>query len=210
MSEVLLEREPSSPDIAELNAEFSELAPSQRIHRAAEIFGMGNLALMASFGETSPHSIYQVTSVIPDIPVLTVQNGHQTRETLDATQWYAENFNLNLHIKKVPYVEKPDDENSDEFLRFQYETKTWPMEELLKEHKPAAYFRGSMRWQSPGRANLPNLHEGRNGTVIYPAADVTEAQIETFFQISGLPRNKNHQDPSKGRSGKLECGLERL
>lgn len=206
MSETLLA--PSiDRHIATLNAEFALLSPRERIRLAYQLFG-DQLVLATTFGPTAPVLLQQATETVPDIPVVSVRHGHETDMTLAHAEFYANHFDLNLKIYEPNEDAEPrpaDVDASD----FQWRAKIEPFGRALAEQGALAYISGAMDWQTSERPDWPFIERQHDGAVIAvrPLLDVTAGEVDHFFKETGLPRNTDYYDPTKGPDQKQECKL---
>ncbi len=191
--------------IADLNDEFSELLPVERIEKAAELFA-GRLVLSSSFGPTAPLLLKLTDEAAAEIPVVTIRHGHETDRTLELADWYQEAFGFDLKVYKAPYFEIPP-EGTEAFTEFQQQVKIGPFKDMLNQLRPQAYLSGAMRWQTDWRAELPFVQDKGSALAIYPLADIDPEAVDDFFNETGLPRNNDYFDPAKGSDQKSECGL---
>lgn len=192
-------------DLAELNQEFSYLNPLERIEKSYELFG-DCLVLPTTFGPTAPLMLTLAKEVIPGIQVVTIRHGYETIETLEMAKIYAEELDFIPAIYQAPRLPIPL-EGTPEFDEFQRQLKVVPFQQILDELQPKAYFSGVMRWQTPERERMPFIQDKGSVIAINPVLDVTEQQVNEFFERTGLPKNTDYFDPTKGIDQKSECQL---
>jgi phosphoadenosine phosphosulfate reductase len=192
-------------DVEDLKQEFEPLSPAERIRRSAELFA-GELIAVTSFKPTAPVMLKLIAEEAPDTPVHNIRHHHESLKTLELSTWYARKFCLNVHTRDTPVLPIPV-EGSAAFAEFQHQLKVEPFQEILDEWQPRAFLSGVMRWQSPERADLPIVQDKGAAIAINPVVDLSREAVEHFFAETGLPRDDNYVDPTKGRDQKLECGL---
>lgn len=190
---------------ARLNVEFAKLNPMQRIARAHELFGDG-LILATSFGPTSPFLLQVACSIAPDIPVVNIRHGYETKHTQEFAQWYIDTFGLNIHIYQAEKRPIPP-EHTEAFNRFQREIKVDQFQKAKDDLEAKAYLSGRMYWQTEQRKTIPFVERKGSIFAINPLLDMTEEDVEDYLEVSGLPKNTDYFDPTKGESQKKECQL---
>lgn len=200
MSETLLAPDVDR-DIAALNAEFKRLSPQERIGLARQLFG-DRLVFATTFGPTGP----LLLQYAEDTPVINVRHGHETDKTLEHAEFYTHRFNLRIHT-----YEPLDDANlppkpagvSD----FQWRAKIEPFQRALLEHNARAYISGAMGWQTDERKDWSFVEQQGDVLAIRPLLDMSADDVDRFFEDTGLPRNTDYYDPTKGPDQKQECKL---
>jgi len=204
MSETLLASSVDR-DIATLNAEFEALSPRDRILLSRQLFGE-RLVLATTFGPTAPVLLQQAAEAAPGMAVVSVRHGHETDKTLEHAEFYTHRFNLRLHI-----YEPLDDINlppkPPEASDFQWRAKIEPFQRALNEHNALAYISGAMEWQTPERKDWSFVEQRGDVLAIHPLLDVSADDVDRFFEETGLPRNTDYYDPTKGPDQKQECKL---
>jgi len=196
---------PTDFDLREINSQFAELNPIQRIATAQELFA-GNIVLSTTFGPTAPVMLRLVTGVAPDIPVINIRHWHETDRTKDLAGHYTERLQLNLKIYDAPKLLIPED-GTPEFAEFQRRIKVEPFQQMLDDLQPTAYFSGAMSWQTAERRDMAFVEHRGSVLVVNPILDLTKEDVDIFFELTGLPRNNDYFDPAKGVTQKIECRL---
>ncbi len=192
-------------NVEEINREFARLNPLERIERSYELFG-DCLVLPTTFGPTAPLMLTLAKEAIPDIQVVTIRHGYETEETLESAKLYSDELDFTPTIYQAPRLPNPL-EGTPEFDEFQRKLKVEPFQQMLDDLQPKAYFSGVMRWQTPEREQMPFIQSKGSVIAINPVLDITEKQVNEFFEQTGLPKNTNYFDPTKGIDQKSECQL---
>lgn len=192
-------------DLGQVNNEFAELELADRVARANELFA-GRIILPTTFGPTAPVMLEAVTKAIPDITVINIRHGHETERTLELAEYYRDELELDLRLYEAPRLTVPK-EGTPDFEEFQRKIKVEPFQRALDDLKPLAYFSGVMRWQTTERQSMPFVQNKGSVFAINPVLDLTEEDVSTFFERTGLPRNDDYFDPTKGEKQKNECQL---
>jgi phosphoadenosine phosphosulfate reductase len=119
--------------------------------------------------------------------------------------WYKDNLSLDLRTYQALKLPVPT-EDTPEFEEFKRKIKVEPFQRMLNDLRPAVYLSGVMRWQTAYRRNLPFIENKGSVVAINPVLDMTEQEIDEFFDRTGLPRNEDYYDPAKGVRQDAECG----
>lgn len=192
-------------DLVELNQEFARLNPIERVEKSYVLFG-DCLVLPTTFGPTAPLMLTLAKEAISDIQIVTIRHGYETEETLESADFYSSKLDFTPVIYQAPRLSIPL-EGTPEFDEFQRKLKVEPFQQMLDDLQPKAYFSGVMRWQTPEREHMPFIQNKGSVIAINPVLDITEQQINEFFERTGLPKNTNYFDPTKGINQKAECQL---
>lgn len=195
----------SNFEIEDWNETFVGLSPAERIEAAYERLGE-RLIAASSFGPTSPVMLQAVSETAPGTPVVYVRTHHETLKTFKLVDVYKQEFDLDLRIYDAPVRRLPR-YGSPAFEEFQREVKVEPFQKAIKDLGALAFMSGRMHWQSESRSDLEFVERKGDIVVINPVVDVSEDQVEEFFNETGLPRDENYFDPTKGERQNLECQL---
>lgn len=188
-------------ELEDINAELENIDPLERIRWARETFGESVIGLTA-FGPTSPIMLKLISEADPDIQVVTMRFGHESKKTKVLADWYTGLFKLNLSIYE-------DDRPATQHADIQSARKIEMLDRVKQDIQPQAILFGMMRGQTEERDTMPFIERRDGFLAINPVLDITEEQVDDFFKLSGYPKNMNYSDPAKGPDQKLECGLHR-
>lgn len=213
--------------IDQLNQEFRELTPHDRVAKLYEYFAKEEVMLTSSFAATSAMLLKVFSDVNKEQLVYFIDTGYHFKETLIYKEYLTQLYELN--VKSVSA--------EDWKHKFTTEDETWtknpdyccsinkvePLQELKNEH--SVWVSGLMKWQSNHRSSL-DFFEERNGILkFYPLLDVTREGRENWIKDHHLPFHplisKGYYSigcshctvPGEGREGrwnnnpKTECGL---
>ncbi len=189
----------------QVSAQLAPLAARDRIAHAYELFGP-DLILATSFGVTAGVMLRLATQVYPDIRVITVRHGYESRRTLQLADHYRTQLHLNLKIYEAPHLPIPD-ENTPAFEDFKRQIKVEPFRKALAIEQPAAWLSGVMREETETRKSFDFAMQKNGSLAIYPILDWSPTYAEEYCLAHGLPLNTDYYDPAKGLSQKNECGL---
>lgn len=186
-------------ELDQINAEFAKLNPLERIEKAHKIFG-SDLIAATTFGPTAPLMLQMISDFDRNIRVVTIRLGHETNKTKVLADWYrlTLGFDLAIYGDDIPISEDA------EILR---DRKIEIFQEMIDDVQPKAVLFGVMSWQTEERETMPFIERRGSIIAINPVLDVEKEDVDKFFVHTGLPRNINYGDPTKGPDQKSECRL---
>lgn len=161
------------------------------------------------FGPESAVLLHMVTNEKPDIPVVWVDTGYNTRATQLFADRLTSQLDLNLHIYRplhhswaeIPALDDPAHGT------FAHCVKLEPFQRALAELQPDTWFSSIRREQTTHRARQQALSRGANTYLkVSPLLEWTRAEMQGYMQEYGLPSESDYFDPTKGEA-KRECGL---
>ncbi|MEM7209751.1 MAG: phosphoadenosine phosphosulfate reductase family protein [Pseudomonadota bacterium] len=162
------------------------------------------------FGPESAVLLHMLTQVAPDIPVVWVDTGHNTRSTHAFAAHLRERLALNLSIwqpRGKPILEGVPSLDDPEHASFTQQVKLEPFQRALNTLRPDVWFSALRHEQTEHRAGLQAVHKSPKGyDKIYPLLDWTSTDINAYLRDHDLPSETNYFDPTKGEP-KRECGL---
>ncbi len=168
-----------------------------------------------------PHAavlLHLVTQVKPDIPVIWVDSGYNTRETYEYAERLTALLGLNLQVytprvtaarRAIAFNGVPALDRADH-ATFTREVKLEPFERAFREIQPDVWLTGIRADQNAFRKSLGVVSSGVLGSLkVAPLYHWTEVDLENYLYEFGLPDNLNYTDPTKVEADR-ECGLQRL
>ncbi len=178
--------------------------------------GLGGTAVATtSFGPFSGVILHLVTQAQPDMPVLWMDNGYNTRETYRYADALTRRLRLNLRIihphrsrahreavnGPIPRVGDPRHE------AFTREVKLEPFERAMQALAPRVWFTGVRAEETAERARMQAISMNPDGIVkVAPLLGWTSKQLHQYLKRHDLPNNFDYFDPTKGEDDR-ECGL---
>ena len=168
-----------------------------------------------SFGEQSAVLLDIVTKVRPDIPVVWVDHGFNTRATYQFAHSLIDQLNLNVQIFApaqstawitaslggVPEIDTP------EHAEFTRRVKLEPFDRAINTLDPDVWLTGIRSDETQLRASLETLSlDGRGVLKAAPLLAWQAKEMEAYLAVNDLPSEANYFDPTKGIEGR-ECGL---
>lgn len=179
-------------ELSDANSRLERLTPTQRVEWLVERFA-GQVAASSSFGADSAVLLKLAVSVLPEIPIITVDTGFLFEETVAFRRELAERLALNLRVFRPRMVREAfiDEHgamwrtNPDACCAF---NKREPFERAKRELRLSAWMTGIRRDQSHTRRNLPFVQRDFDGLIkLCPIADWTGPDVHFFLLENDLP-----------------------
>jgi len=168
-----------------------------------------------SFGAHAAVLLDIVTKVQPDIPVVWVDHGFNTRATYQFAHSLIEALDLNMQIFAPSHstawitasLGGVPDINDPEHVEFTRRVKLEPFDRALSTLTPDVWLTGIRADETQLRAALNTLSlDGRGILKAAPLLTWREAEMDGYLAANNLPSEGNYFDPTKGIEGR-ECGL---
>jgi len=165
--------------------------------------------MTTKFTEDSIVLLHLVTQICPDIPVVWVDTGYNSRATLSYAAEIIDKLSLSMHTYRPRdhVITIPPELDSPEHESFVREVKLEPFGRALTELRPDAWFSSLRRYQSDHRSALPVFDVLANGILkISPMLEWSAASVSQYCDDHALPIGPPCYDPTKGEPLR-ECGL---
>jgi phosphoadenosine phosphosulfate reductase len=200
-------------DITQANAELAGAHPKTIVEWAVNCGG--KTIVTTNFGPYAAVVLHLVSRVAPDMPVIWVDSGYNTRKTYRFAEKLIHDFDLNIHVYNplasaarrdalmgIPDV---DDPRHEEFTR---QVKLEPFARAMAEMAPDGWLTAVRREQTEFRRNMAIVSRGKPGGVVKvaPVLEWTEGGMSAYLENHGLPNEMNYYDPTKVLANR-ECGL---
>jgi len=195
------------------NTELTDKSPREIIEWS--VHQDKNIIVTTSFGPFSAVMLHLATRVKPDIPVVWVDTGYNTRETYI----YADNLirdlqlNIRVFIPEMTAARRsalmggipgPDNELHEEFTR---QVKLEPFQRVLGSLRPDIWLTAIRKDETDFRKTLDVVSNGPNGMMkVAPFLNWTEVDMEGYLYEHNLPQVNKYYDPTKVDDNR-ECGL---
>ena len=201
-------------DFTAINQELKEKSPQEILQWLST--QNQKVVITTNFGPHSAAVLHMTSEIMPDIPVIWVDSGYNTDETLAFAEALTKKLNLNLHIYR-PQVSKAEREanggipsihDKEAHDAFTDEVKLGPMQEAMDHFQPDFWITGGLRKdQTEFRRSLDIVIPGDNGiTKVAPVFYWSELDMEEYLVTHDLPIEENYFDPTKVLEDR-ECGL---
>jgi len=144
----------------------------------------------SKFGPDASVFLHLITTQIPDIPVIWVDSGFNSPDTLNYVKLLQTRLSLNLKVYRP--LQPPDGIDSavqtkqiDELVS---RVKIEPIKEAFKDHNPDVWFSSLRRYQTRHRATR-SFYEQATPTMIkaYPMLDWSQEVVAQYREDNGLP-----------------------
>ena len=165
--------------------------------------------LSSKFGPDAAVFLHFVTRRAPDIPVVRVETGYDTRATTDFVAELTERLGLNLHVFRPEghAVTLPPALDDPAHAGFVEEVKLEPFRRALARLDADVWLSSIRRYQSAHRAAEPVFRTLGSGVLkASPLLGWSADTVARYAAEHGLPTGPDVFDPTKGEPFR-ECGL---
>lgn len=159
--------------------------------------------------------LHLVAKQKPDITVLWVDSGYNTRATYDFANKLIKDLNLNV----VTYIPKQTSAHRDATMNgipsvnnplhdeFTEQVKLEPFRRALSELKPDVWFNAIRKDQTEFRQGLDVLSQSKDGVLkVAPLFYKNDQDLDAYLEQHNLPNEFDYFDPTKVEENR-ECGL---
>lgn len=174
------------------------------------------LIATTSFSPNAAVMLHLMVQVKPEIPVIWVDSGYNTRDTYVVAEQLIERFKLNIHVYSprmtaarrdaLMGIPMPGDDDAlhREFTR---QVKLEPFGRALADFNARIWLTGIRREETDFRKTLDILSRDHRGILkVAPIFYWTEERIAQYMAEHDLPSCKKYFDPTKVADNR-ECGL---
>jgi phosphoadenosine phosphosulfate reductase len=206
----------TTTDLIRANQELAGKTPRQIIEWAV---GLKKKCLVTtSFGPYSAVMLHLATRVQPDLPVVWVDTGYNTRETYLYAEKLIKDLKLNIKVftplmtaarrsALMGGIPAPDTEKFEEFTR---QVKLEPFQRVLKEFTPEIWLTAIRKDETEFRMTLDIVSPAGDGLLkVAPFLNWTEIDMEGYLYEHDLPQINKYYDPTKPEANR-ECGLHTM
>ena len=200
-------------NIDKTNRTLTALTPQDIMKWAIEL--AEKPIVTTNFGPYEAVILHMAVQVKPDIPVVWIDSGYNTRETYLVAKKLIEQLHLNCEVY-TPRVSAArcdaalggipdlDDPRHGEFTE---QFKLEPFSRAMKEQQPDVWLTAVRREQTAFRQDMDIVSLGPNDTLkVAPVLHFSEADMQDYLTQFNLPNVTNYFDPTKGLAHR-ECGL---
>ena len=175
-----------------------------------------NPLITTNFKPYSVVLLHAVTRFVPDIPVIWVDTGFNTPETLNYAQEVQAYLGLNLIIyrpsvrksvvidrfKGVPHYDSPLHSDFTELVKLQ------PFRKAFSDFQPDLWFTNIRRGQTAFRDTLDIASFSKDGILkVSPFYYWNSGELHDYVDAFDLPMDWTYEDPTKGLVSR-ECGIQ--
>jgi len=161
------------------------------------------------FSEQSAVFLHIALQLKPDIPIIWVDTGYNTRATVKFAHEVTLALQLNLHVYKPrsEILTVPPSIDDPAHSAFTHEVKIEPFARAMQELQADTWLSSVKRYQSAHRDSLPVFKQTDNSLLkVSPMLNWSESDVEHYRQFFALPKGPSCYDPTKGEPMR-ECGL---
>lgn len=203
-------------ELEQINSRLAGKSPVEVIDWAMELDKKA--ILTTTFGPFSAVILHMVTRKYPDIPVVWIDSGYNTRETYLTAEKIMKDLNLNMHIytpiltsaRRDALMNGIPEVNSDEHRLFTWEVKLEPFQRVMNTMKPGVWLTAIRKDETDFRKSLDIVSMGPNGILkVAPLFNWTELDMEEYLYENDLPQVEEYYDPTKAQTNR-ECGLHTM
>lgn len=200
-------------DIEKANQELRDADPLKIIEWA---IGMAKKPLTTTnFGPYEAVILYMVTRLSPDIKIIWIDSGYNTRDTYKIAERLISELKLNIEVyaPKITAARRDaalggipsvDDEAHAEFTE---QFKLEPFSRAMSEHTPDVWFTAVRSEQTEFRQDMDIISTGPGGVIkVAPLLHWKEAEMQAYLEEHNLPNVEKYFDPTKALANR-ECGL---
>ena len=198
---------------SECNDDLSDKSPEEIIEWAVR--QDKRIMVSTSFGPFSAVMLHMATRIKPDLPIVWVDSGYNTRETYLYAEKLIQDLKLNIQVflpamtaarRSALMNGIPDVDNKlhGEFTR---QVKLEPFARAIQAIRPELWLAAIRKDETDFRKTLDVLSRERGGVLkVAPFLHWTEADMHAYLHAHGLPQVEKYYDPTKALE-KRECGL---
>ena len=200
-------------DITALNQQYATQNPQAIIAHALSL--PGKAVVTTHFGPLEAVILHMASKVKPDIQVLWVDHGYNTKATYRTSEKIIQMLKLNVDVF-TPKVSAARQEaalggipnyTEDAHKTFTENFKLEPFRRAMKQHKPDVWLTALRREQTEFRQSLNIVtQDEKRGLTVAPFFYWTEAQMREYLAAHNRPNEDSYYDPTKALENR-ECGL---
>lgn len=162
--------------------------------------------MTTSFGEYSAVLLHMVYTIKP-VPVVWVDTGFNTEQTMQHKEKMTRLLNLDLHIvRNEPWDKEIPSPNSNNFDKFKQHVKVEPFKNKMAELQPTHWFSSIRREETRYREYLNYTEVHFNVIKVSPLLEWTEHELNSYIKTYDLPNYNDYYDPTK-KDPDCECGI---
>ena len=198
---------------AALNEEFASASPQAIIAHALSL--AGKAVVTTHFGPLEAVILHMATTIKPDLQVIWVDHGYNTKATYRCAETIIARLNLTVDVF-TPKVSAARQEaalggipayTEDSHATFTENFKLEPFKRAMATHTPDIWLTALRREQTEFRQSLNIFTRDEKGTLkVAPLFFWTEARMRSYLKEYDLPNEDSYYDPTKALENR-ECGL---
>ena len=196
-----------------LNQQYANQSPQAIIRHALSL--PGKAVVTTHFGPFEAVILHMASQVRPDIQVVWVDHGYNTKATYRCAEKIIERLKLNVDVF-TPRVTAARQEaalggipnyTEDTHKTFTENFKLEPFRRAMAAHRPDTWLTALRKEQTEFRQSLNVFTQDDKGVLkVAPLFLWTEAQMRAYLAEHDLPNEDSYYDPTKALENR-ECGL---
>jgi phosphoadenosine phosphosulfate reductase len=200
-------------DIATVNNQFANSSPQDIIRHALSL--PGKAVVTTHFGPLEAVILHMASRVEPDLQVLWIDHGYNTKATYRCAEIIIQQLKLNVDVftprvsaaRQEAALGGIPDYTEDAHKIFTENFKLEPFRRAMTTHKPAIWLTALRKEQTEFRQSLNVFTTDDKGVLkIAPLLRWSEAQMRAYLAEHSLPNEDSYYDPTKALENR-ECGL---
>ncbi len=200
-------------DIATVNNQFANSSPQDIIRHALSL--PGKAVVTTHFGPLEAVILHMASRVKPDLQVLWIDHGYNTKATYRCAEIIIQQLKLNVDVftprvsaaRQEAALGGIPDYTEDAHKIFTENFKLEPFRRAMTTHKPAIWLTALRKEQTEFRQSLSVFTTDDKGVLkVAPLLRWSEAQMRAYLAEHSLPNEDSYYDPTKALENR-ECGL---
>ena len=200
-------------DIAALNTRFAASHPREIIQYALSL--PGKAVVTTHFGPLEAVILHMASQVRPDIQILWVDHGYNTKATYRCAEKIIGQLKLKVDVftprisaaRQEAALGGIPDYTEDAHKTFTENFKLEPFRRAMATHKPDIWLTALRKEQTAFRQSLNIFTTDDKGVLkVAPLFFWSEAQMRAYLGEHDLPNEDSYYDPTKALENR-ECGL---
>lgn len=200
-------------NIDALNQQLASAPPLEIIQHALSL--PGKAVVTTHFGPLEAVILHMAVQVKPDIQVVWVDHGYNTKATYRCAEQIIQLLKLNVEVF-TPRISAARQEaalggiplyTDPTHKEFTENFKLEPFRRAMAAHKPDIWLTALRKEQTEFRQSLNVFTKDDKGVLkVAPLFQWTEAQMRRYLEQHNLPNEDSYYDPTKALENR-ECGL---
>lgn len=209
----LMNDNPLNIDIDALNTSLRDASPAEIIRAALAL--EKRTIVTTSFSPNSGGLLHMLVQQCPQIPVIWVDGGYNTRDAYLTAEKLMQQLSLNMHIytpvmtaaRRDTILGLPTGDDPALHKEFSRQVKLEPFARAMDEWRPELWFSGIRREETEFRQSLNIFSYDARGILrVAPLFYWSEDQLEDYMAEHELPSCRRYFDPTK-LNDSSECGI---
>lgn len=203
-------------DLPTINQQLAGQSPLSIIQWAVGL--QQKSVVTTNFGPFEAVILHMASGVKPDIPVVWIDSGYNTRETYQVAERIINTLQLQVHVfipemtaaRRDALMDGIPDVDSKLHAEFTRQVKLEPFQRALATLQPDIWLTAVRKEQTAFRQTLDIVSHGPGRILkVAPVLNWTERDMKTYLHDHQLPQVEHYFDPTKVL-GNRECGLHTM